>query len=77
MPVITGEPDPPQSTKPVDFSIDRLKQTGFTLAGNMSEEVRGTFVTNHQSLVSPFVMEGYDRRERNRVNFERADSWRK
>ena len=43
-PVILGEAHDPQSAGPVDYSIDKLTQTGFRLAGNMSDEIRGTFV---------------------------------
>ena len=43
VPVIVGEAEDPQSASKVVYSVDKLKQTGFTLSGNMSEEIRGTF----------------------------------
>lgn len=43
LPVILGEAEDPQVGTPVDYSIDKLKQTGFILTDKMSEEVRGTF----------------------------------
>jgi UDP-glucose 4-epimerase len=43
VPVITGEAEDAQETGPVVFKIDSLKETGFTLAGSLSDEVGQTF----------------------------------
>jgi UDP-glucose 4-epimerase len=42
IPIITGSEEG-GSPSPVSYSIDKLKQTGFFLKGNMSEEVGATF----------------------------------
>ncbi len=42
IPIILGGAEEAQTAAPVRFSIDKLKRTGFSLAGNMSEEVAGT-----------------------------------
>lgn len=43
IPITLGGAEEAQTAAPVRFSIDKLKRTGFLLAGNMSEEVAGTF----------------------------------
>ena len=43
IPVVIGETDDSQSTEPVLYSIDKLRMTGFSLAGNIAEEILGTF----------------------------------
>ena len=43
IPVTTGEGDDRRGAKPVVFSIDKLRTTGFEPVGNMAEEVRRTF----------------------------------
>ena len=43
IPIITPEAEEPQSAGPVIYSIDKLKQTGFSLVDNMAHEIRETF----------------------------------
>lgn len=43
IPVITGEAEDPHAARPVNFSIEKLRKTGFSPVGNMAEEVRRTF----------------------------------
>ena len=43
LPVITGTAEDIQVDGPLVYSVDKLKATGFSLVGNMSEEVRRTF----------------------------------
>lgn len=43
IPISTGGEEEGQTASPVRYDIDKLKQTGFSLEGNMSEEVRATF----------------------------------
>ena len=43
IPIVIGEADESQSAGPIVFSIDKLKQTGFSLADNMAHEIRETF----------------------------------
>ena len=43
LPVITGAAADVQVDVPLVYRIDKLKATGFSLIGNMSEEVRRTF----------------------------------
>lgn len=43
VPVTIGAAQEGQTSSPVQYSIDKLKGTGFSLTGNMSEEVAGTF----------------------------------
>jgi UDP-glucose 4-epimerase len=43
VPVITGDAEDSQVDGPVIFKIDLLKETGFKLAGSLSDEVRQTF----------------------------------
>jgi len=43
VPIIVPESDETPSTGPVLYSIDKLKGTGFSLAGDVQEEIRGTF----------------------------------
>ena len=43
VPVLTGEDEDSQVTGPVVYSTEGLKETGFSLAGSLSEEVRQTF----------------------------------
>ena len=41
--ISTGEAEDTQGAGPVIYCIDKLKRTRFSLVGNMSSEVRGTF----------------------------------
>lgn len=43
VPVIIGDAKDTQAAGPVVYSIDKLKQAGFSTVGNMSQEIRGTF----------------------------------
>ena len=43
IPVTAKESSPGQVSAPVDFSIEKFKRTGFSLAGNMSQEIQKTF----------------------------------
>jgi UDP-glucose 4-epimerase len=42
IPITVGESSGVQNDSPVFFNVDKMKQTGFSLTGNMSEEVAGT-----------------------------------
>lgn len=44
IPVLTGTSEDRRGANPVVFSIDKLKKTGFTPIGNMSEEIQKTFI---------------------------------
>ena len=43
VPIITGEDEESQVAGPVVYSIEELKDTGFSLAGSLPDEVRQTF----------------------------------
>lgn len=45
VPIYTTDAGAPQDSHPVIYSIEKLKRTGFSLLGNMSQEVQGTFET--------------------------------
>ncbi len=42
LPIRLGDADDPAGAGPVEFSIKRLRDTGFTLTGDISGEVKGT-----------------------------------
>ena len=43
IPVTAKESSPGQASAPVNFSIEKFKRTGFSLVGNMSQEIQKTF----------------------------------
>lgn len=51
LPIKLGDSEDPSGTHPVEFNIDKLKSTGFSLIGDMANEIRGTLSTC-QSLVT-------------------------
>ena len=56
MPVRTGEARDPVGAGPVVYCIDKLKLTGFSLAGDMAEEIRGT-LRLCEGLATPLPLE--------------------
>ena len=42
LPICLGDADDPAGAGPVKFSVDKLQNTGFTLTGDISGEVKGT-----------------------------------
>lgn len=50
VPISVLESDETPSTGPVVYSIDKLKRTGFSLAGDSREEIRGTFRMCEESV---------------------------
>lgn len=43
IPITIGTEEDSRGTSPIAYSMEKLKKTGFSLTGNMSEEIRGTF----------------------------------
>ena len=52
-PVLTGDTEDTQSSDPVVYSIDKLRLTGFTLNGKISEEILGTFAVCEELAHQP------------------------
>ncbi len=52
VPISTGPARANETSKPVQFSIDKLKDTGFYLVGDMSQEIQRTFQVCEQRLLS-------------------------
>jgi len=53
IPVITGEDGEAQDVRPVIYSIEKLKKSGFILAGSMADEIQGTLDLCHQIAQHP------------------------
>lgn len=53
VPVVTGEDGGGQDASPVIYSIEKLKKSGFVLAGSMAEEIQGTLDLCHQMAKHP------------------------
>jgi len=51
-PIITGPAGANESSEPIRFSVDKLKDTGFSLVGDMSQEIQRTFQVCEQRLLS-------------------------
>jgi UDP-glucose 4-epimerase len=49
-PITTADPGANESAAPVQFSIQKLKDTGFSLTGDMSKEIQRTFPVCEQRL---------------------------
>ena len=53
IPITIGPEEDSRGTSPIVYNMNKLKNTGFSLVGNMSEEIRGTFKVCEQVAAIP------------------------